>query len=280
VLVAAALMVLLVTVGVATRSSFGGGSDAAPSGAFIDYAFSIFLVLFVLAIPVAIWGTLITSREVEFDRPPFLKRMIANLLSFGVAVGLVVLVLWLRRHHYLNFTRPNGGSLRPPSKAAHGVHARQREPEFAWPVLWAAIAILVPAVVAALVLHRRQLLRKRARAKPVLERSVAEDLSDSIDDAIGDLEAEPDARRAVIAAYARMENALGRHGLARRPSETPLEYLSRMLLALHVRAEAVRRLTELFERAKFSLHEIDGAMKSDAISSLRTIRDDLRETLA
>ena len=54
---------------------------------------------------------------------------------------------------------------------------------------------------------------------------VAEDLAASISVAIDDLEAEPDARRAVIAAYARMEGALARHGLQRRPSQTPLEYL-------------------------------------------------------
>ena len=56
-------------------------------------------------------------------------------------------------------------------------------------------------------------------------------------DAIDDLEAEPDARRAVIAAYARMEGVLARHGLRRCPSETPLEYLRRILLGLTARAE-------------------------------------------
>jgi hypothetical protein len=94
--------------------------------------------------------------------------------------------------------------------------------------------------------------------------------------AIDDLEAEPDARRAVIAAYARMEGVLGRHGLRRRPSETSLEYLRRVLRDLTSRADAVTRLTSLFEQAKFSRHEIDSAMKQDAIGALREIRDDLQ----
>ena len=97
---------------------------------------------------------------------------------------------------------------------------------------------------------------------------VAEDLAASIADAIDDLEAEPDARRAVIAAYARMEARARRHGLRRRPSETPLEYLRRILLGLTSRATPCAALTGLFEQAKFSRHEIDASMKQDAIGAL------------
>ena len=77
-----------------------------------------------------------------------------------------------------------------------------------------------------------------------------------------------------------MEAVLARHGLRRRPSETPVEYLRRVLLGLTARADAVSRLTGLFEQAKFSRHEIDGTMKQDAIGALREIRDDLRGVLA
>jgi hypothetical protein len=84
----------------------------------------------------------------------------------------------------------------------------------------------------------------------------------------------------VIAAYARMEGVLARHGLRRRPSETPLEYLRRVLLELTARADAVARLTNLFEQAKFSRHDIDATMKRDAIGALREIRDDLRGATA
>ena len=52
---------------------------------------------------------------------------------------------------------------------------------------------------------------------------------------IDDLRNEPDARRAVIAAYAGMERTLATHGLAAAPSETPFEYLARILRDLDVR---------------------------------------------
>ena len=72
-----------------------------------------------------------------------------------------------------------------------------------------------------------------------------------------------------------MEACSDATGSARQPSETPIEYLRRILLGLTSRVDAVRRLTGLFEQAKFSRHEIDVTMKQDAIGALREIRDDL-----
>ena len=125
----------------------------------------------------------------------------------------------------------------------------------------------------------------RARSRPMPTPlappdDVRQELSAAVSDAIDDLEREPDARRAVIAAYARMEGVLARRGHGRKAAETPFEYLSRILLSLRVRGGAVRELTELFERAKFSTHEIDDAMKARAISSLVSVRDDLRPAAA
>jgi hypothetical protein len=77
-----------------------------------------------------------------------------------------------------------------------------------------------------------------------------------------------------------MEAALARNGVRRKPSETPFEYLRRILLGLTSRGDSVIRLTELFEQAKFSRHAIDASMKRDAIEALREIRDDLQESSA
>jgi len=97
-----------------------------------------------------------------------------------------------------------------------------------------------------------------------------------VDESIDDLRSEGDPRRAVIAAYARMERGLGRAGLARKPFEAPLEYLRRVLLDLQAGAQPVGRLTELFERAKFSRHEVGADAKDEAIECLLAIRGDLR----
>ena len=71
---------------------------------------------------------------------------------------------------------------------------------------------------------------------------------------------------------------LASHGLARGRAEVPYEYLARVLTALQVREGAVRALTELFEYAKFSPHEVDPAMKETAIESLVAVREDLQAT--
>ena len=49
-----------------------------------------------------------------------------------------------------------------------------------------------------------------------------------------------------------------------------------MLAEVEVTPDAVRRLTALFERAKFSQHEVGVEMKEEAIEALETVRDDLR----
>ncbi len=101
-------------------------------------------------------------------------------------------------------------------------------------------------------------------------------MSLALDESLDDLRAEPDLRKAIIAAYARMERALAGAGLPRRPAEAPLEYLERALLELETSAGAVRRLTDLFEWAKFSQHEPEPQMRDDAIDALVAVRDELR----
>jgi Domain of unknown function (DUF4129) len=121
------------------------------------------------------------------------------------------------------------------------------------------------------------LLGARARRrgeKPVDD--VADALAAVLDDALADLRADRDPRRAVIAAYARMERLLAAHNVPRHPSEAPFEYLGRVLLELDTSAAAVFELTALFERAKFSQHAIDEEMRDEAIAALAAVRDELR----
>lgn len=96
-----------------------------------------------------------------------------------------------------------------------------------------------------------------------------------IDEGLDDLRSDPDPRRAVIRAYARMERALSRHGLPRQRSEAPLEYLVRVLAELRGGGGSARRLTDLFAQAKFSSHPVGPPSKEEAIASLTALRDEL-----
>jgi hypothetical protein len=163
----------------------------------------------------------------------------------------------------------SGGGRQPNANVAPGdPGGPAHDPRFQW---W--LAVLVAAAAAAgYVWYKRTHKRPRPRARNEL----AEQLELVLSDTLEDLESERDPRRAVIRAYARMETVLAAHGLPRNPAEAPLEYLARVLRELHVRAAAAHALTELFERAKFSQHEIDRARKDEAIAALATVRDDLK----
>jgi hypothetical protein len=226
-------------------------------------------------IPVAVYAYFLRFREAATAaaRKGFKARVIGSMLRFGVLLLVAYVLFSLRRDHprLLDHFRAFGLG-RASGSHGHDRHA-QDNPTFEWSVLWIALVLL--AAAAAFAFYRWR-TRKPLFVPRDSELTVTEDFVASIDDAIDDLESEPDARRAVIAAYARMEAALGRNGLRRSPSETALEYLRRVLLELAARAEPVQRLTALFEQAKFSDHVIGDGMKHDAIAALRAIRDDLQ----
>jgi Domain of unknown function (DUF4129) len=140
---------------------------------------------------------------------------------------------------------------------------------------------VVPLIVAGLALAAMigivvaQVLADRRRRRP--PQTPAERLVELLDDTLEDLEREPDPRRAVIGAWARMEAGLAAAGLPRRASEAPFEYAARVLEAALARPDAVHRLTGLFERAKFSRHDIGEVERGQAIAALRAVRQQLAE---
>lgn len=279
--VGVALLALLALVAFASRSGFEGhSSNAAPSQGLADWAFSVFLVLFVLAVPLTVLGYLSSGGElVRRKRRSFRERVLQQLAGVAIVLIAITVIVYLRRHHsgglHLNLN-----ALRSVQHDTHaGTATTHRAPAFKWPV--AVIAGLICLALGFAWYSARRRLRSATRLPFALDDGAfAADVAGTIDEAIDDLEAEPDARRAVIAAYARMESVLGRNGLRREPSETPLEYLRRVLLGVTARGDAVQSLTQLFEEARFSRHEIDAAMKRDAIAALRTIRDDLQSAAA
>ncbi len=277
-LVAFGLLALLGVVAFASRSGFSSSSNAKPTPGYVSYAFSAFLIVFVLMIPIAGYTLIMQAREGSVARKSFKSRVIQNIVTATLFGAIAFGVFYLKRHRgrLFNLNPKALKNLSAQHVTHHGGKPGAFEPTFEWPVLAAAIVVLA---VAAIFAYRSHRARKRRKAIP-LEPTVAEDFAATIGDVIGELDAEPDARRAVIAAYARMEGVLGRHGLRRAPSETPVEYLGRILRGLTARTDAVARLTALFEEAKFSRHEIDDSMKREAIDALRAIRDDLNESPA
>jgi hypothetical protein len=279
-LVAFGLLALLGVVAFASRSGLGHRSQAQPTPGYLSYAFTAFIIVFVLMIPVAAYGFVMQAREGEVARKSYRQRTLESIGMLLFFCCLAFVVIYLKRHHH-NLVNLNTNSLKNAKKtltARPNGHRAAVEPHFEYTVLWIALAGM--AIGGGWLYYTWRTRKKRTAVPLELEQTTAEDFAASIGDAIDDLEAEPDARRAVIAAYARMEAALARNGLRRRPSETPVEYLRRILLGLTSRGDSVSRLTSLFEQAKFSRHPIDASMKQDAIGALREIRDGLQEARA
>jgi hypothetical protein len=264
---------LLAVVALASRGGLGGGGHGAqPSATLLDYGFTVFLVVYLLAIPVVLWASLSRVRERRGGGGKRGSGLLANLLVFVALVGLAMLFFAVR-HTRGDRLGQKVVPVLPQKPTLKPLDGSTREPRFQWPVL-VVFAGLGAAGVAAYVARRRR--RGALRERPGL----AAELSAALDDALDDVGAETDPRRAVIKAYARMEAILGAYGLPRLPQEAPYEYLARTLETVAAGAASAGRLTDLYERARFSDHEIDRTMREDAIVALTAIRDELRAATA
>jgi Domain of unknown function (DUF4129) len=272
-----AVLVLVGIVAVASTGSTPSGTSAArqPSDLLLDTLFSLTLLMLLPAAVILVYG-LMQRKAIQQEIASGRYRR-TSLTGFLVFVVIVMVIVYFRvKDVRLVFGGPEEGGAIGPDGSVDVPEAGADDPtayeaEFAWiPVL--VIVALAAAGVAAYVLAAR-----RHRADQDLQEGiVAEQLADVLDDTLDDLRAEPDARVAVIAAYARLERSLAAAGLPRRRQETSWEYVPRVLEHLEVDGNAVRRLTDLFTQAKFSRHVIDDVMKLAAITALERVRDDLR----
>ncbi len=272
-LVGVTVLALLAVVALASRGGLGGDAvgGASPSASLLDWSFSIFLVAYVLTIPFVVYALWFRRRTLARG-PKQPRRWTANVVGFLLFLALALAISKLRdsRGALEGVKAPPAiGSNRRTTTAID----LTREPRFQWPVV-VVTALLALAAFAAWYRLRR---RRSAGRAPLL---VGEELAHALDDAIDDVRAEQDPRRAVIKAYARLEAILGAHGLPRDPAEAPYEYLGRTLRRLDASAASVSGLTALFERAKFSLHEIGPELREQAIDALVAVRDELRAAAA
>jgi len=270
------VLALLGIVAVAATGSTERGSDETrrPSDILLDTFFTFALLALLPAAALLVYG-LMQRRAIAEEVASGKYRRSGMLVSFIVLACAFTLVWYLRPRHLKGvFAREENDALRPEllePRPERPDPSGSYEPELAWiPVL--VVAALVAIALGAYVVARR----RRARALDPGQSRLAEEVADVLDESLDDLRAEPDARRAVIAAFARLEQTFAASGLARLRQETADEYVGRILGKLDVESRLVRRLSELFARAMFSHHSVDESMKDEAIAALEQIRDELR----
>ena len=271
----AVLVLLLIAVAVASTGSVpsGTGGGRRPSDSVLDTVISLYLLLMIVG--VGLWAYVLwvprqalaqtVGQRARGRRGP-LYTLGMLLLLIGLLAGLS---RWLSldqnlrdRLGSLGGGAQNGGADTRPDT----YHA-----QFAVKPVLVVLALVVIAIVASLLSERSRRRRREQVPEPLLPA-----LTDVLEETLDDLRAETDPRRAVIAAYARMERALAAYGLPRSPSEAPDEYLLRIFADLEVSRRATSRLTALFTWAKFSGHDVAQEMKQEAIEALEAVRDELR----
>ncbi len=273
-------MLMLVALGSNARSSAGGGLSLHPY---------VVLIAVVCAAIVLAFAALVVVANASFAA----TRLATKLLLLAAAAALVVGAVALFATPWQSRTfDPHPRVPRPPcggpqtdfdrqhpedrKRWCHGGPDGGGEAKVAGGVVGKDASLLVAAaggtllvLVLAGILLAIVARRRDARGNaPANEDALLEAVEESLDD----LRGERDVRRAVIACYARMERALASVGGARRPPETPFEYLRRMLDRVAGPGGAARVLTELFERAKFSVEPMGEREKAEAITALEELR--------
>lgn len=273
---AVALLVLLALVVVAAggHRPGGGGGAARPSDYALDTLLSLALALFAVAGVATAWLYLSVGYSKRRQQG---ARGSARRTVQGIVFGLVVLGLSLLIAHRLQARLPFHAQTTKPAQSGTVTSSSARKtgtPKHAYRPTFRAVPFALAIAAIAAAVAALYAAERRGRRPPRVPLAAAE-MAAALEDALDDLRAEPDPRRAVIAAYARMERVLAAQGIPRRPFEAPLEYLARVLLDLQASSHSVRRLTSLFERARFSEHDIDFAMKDEAIEALEALQAEL-----
>jgi hypothetical protein len=271
-----AVLALVVIVAIAAAAGAPGGGEGAPRGSapsfLVEYAATIAVVMLPIGALLIVWA--LVMRRIEQARGGVTRRR--SVLRTVILTALVVTAAVIASNEIRERFENRGVTPGVPSTASSGepggISRRDREEraQFQWPavIVIGSLAFAFVAVAAGFAIRRR--LRR-----PEEPAALAAALSDVFDETLDDLRQEPDPRKAVIRTYDRMERTLAARGLPRHAFEAPLEYLSRVLAVLGVGTHSGRRLTRLFERARFSSHEIDPGMKEDAIEALVGLRAEL-----
>ena len=283
--VAGTLLLVLV---VAAAAGAAGGPAAAGSGSVgglgvPDWAGSLVVGFVAAGGTVLVYGLVAGLLSTMRGRRRFFTKKLPwwywpiTVAVVAAATALLLGLLALLAHGKVHGRASSPVGLRlPVSSAPH--FASRANPSFSWEPLVAGAALALAAVVAYALMTRRR-ARPTSLPKPLVEREALlqrrREAVAAIDESLDALWAEPDPRKAVIAAYARMDSWLARAGFGRRASEAPFEHLDRVMGGLGATAAVGAALAELFERAKFDRRPCGAEMKQSALSALVKLRGEL-----
>ena len=245
----------------------GSGSDAVIVVPDVPDAFAYLIIFFMLSVAGLYCYLLLTSAR---------KRPVRQIAPMGPRLALLILLLgaWALLPPVQEAVRDTLEALRrdPPneqsgSDANPGDRLRRESSERLGYALTALLAVVMVGVGAGVVWVLREEPEAEEKGPPA-----PPELAAGVELSIADLEHIAEPRAAILACYGHLQSAADEAGVGRRPSDAPFELLARLLHSLGASGVAARRLTDLFERARFSDHEIDEAMRKQALQALAEVR--------
>ncbi len=201
--------------------------------------------------------------------PELRKRIILFVLRFSIFVLVLLLILKNSRSFINNLE--TGAADTVEGLALQG---EEIEPSiFSPPHISSAFLYLVSlgivlTLALAIILVSRWLIRKKRFQKPA---SPLAGLAEIARSSLADLSFGRNWEDAIIKCYTRMNEVVGtQRGLHRRRDLTPREFASRLEEA-GLPGDAIRRLTRLFEAARYGVKDTSREEVDEAISCLTTI---------
>jgi hypothetical protein len=236
----------------------------------------------------AVLGGLLVALLVRRSRAPddaIIAARLRQLLTYIVVIALVAIpvayVFDMAAHVHLA-PRPakrSSGSQSAPARVPRSHLVSDRIVIIILLVLVAGVVIYLLARFIAAYRGTWTGWRRRGAGAPV--EPAAEDEEDQLREVVESgrsaLRLLDDARAAIIACYAAMEQALARAGAARAAADTPYELLLRAADRGLIRTDAATRLTTLFYEARFSSHPMPPARRDDAQQALNELAASLGE---
>jgi Domain of unknown function (DUF4129) len=212
-----------------------------------------------------------------------LRRILTYVVGFGLIAIPVAYVFDISAHVHL-----------PPRRVPHGTGSRGAPvhvPRGSHPVSGRIVIIILLVLIAAVLIYliarfiaayrgtwtgrRRHADAAAIEASP--GRGDEEQLREAVESGQSALDLLDDARAAIIACYAAMEQTLARAGTARATADTPDELLARAAGQGLIRTGAAARLTALFYEARFSSHPIPPARRDAAHQALAEVAASLAD---
>ena len=251
--------------------TLGGDQGPAPFGptsAQFQLVWQIVIAtIFILAIASAVISILTKQKTIS----------VWELLGYGFGIGVIggLVIFWpLVVAWFQSLALPGGTT---GSTGSGGASTSGPIPvSTAFPIAVVIFSIAVIAVYVFALSSRifPALIDAVHRGEPTRERRRLEAAS-AVRRTLIDLEAGTDFRTAVMACYQRMCSLIAARGVARQEALTAREIEGLALAELGLSQGSVDDLTNLFEEARYSMHEIGAMQRDRAMDCLTAIRREL-----